>query len=403
MKIENWSVERPIPYEKNARKISDKAIDKVAASLREYGWRQPIVVDGKDVVIAGHTRLLAAKRLKMDKVPVHIAKDLTPAQVKAYRLMDNRSHEEAEWMPELLGEELLSLQALEFDLSLSGFDEDELADLMSGKTAGGLTDEDATPGISEAPASFLDDMWMLGSHRLLCGDSTDVAYVERLMNGAKADMVFTDPPYGYSYESNHYKGRNPHGMLKNDDSIVDFLPVAYSVMSGNSAIYLCASHQTAHLWRPLIDRHFTHKNLIVWKKNNWSMGDLTGSFAGQHELIFFAHKGTVKLRGERSRDVWEFDRDPPTDHPTQKPVDLVAFAVEKVSDKRHKVLDLFGGSGSTLIACEKTGRKAYLMELDPKYCDVIVQRWQDFTGKKAVLEGDGRTFDELKEARLVAA
>jgi DNA modification methylase len=238
---------------------------------------------------------------------------------------------------------------------------------------------------------------VLGKHRLLCGDSTSIDAVERMMDGSGADVIFTDPPYGYKFESNYYKDGNPHGMLKNDDTLLDFLPNAYACAKDNSALFVCASHQTAHKWRDLIDQYFTYKNLIVWKKNNWSMGDLEGAFAGQHELIFFAHKGRVSLRGERSRDVWEFDREPPKDHPTQKPVELVAFALEKTSDIGATVADFFGGSGSTLIACEKTNRKARLMELDPKYCDVILQRWADFTGKDPVHE-NGTKFSELKGA-----
>jgi DNA modification methylase len=217
----------------------------------------------------------------------------------------------------------------------------------------------------------------------MCGDSTSVDAVDKLMQGQKADMVFTDPPYGYSYVSNY---QDKHEMLLNDDVMLDFFPVAYASMNDNGAIFVCGSHQTIHYWRPMVEAHFSYKNLIVWKKNNWSMGDLSGAFAGQHELIIFAHKGRIELRGERSRDVWEFDRDPPKHHPTQKPVDLIKFAATKTTDEGDIVLDLFGGSGSTLIACEKTGRSCRMMELDPKYCDVIVKRWEEFTGQKARLE-----------------
>lgn len=261
-------------------------------------------------------------------------------------------------------------------------------------------DEDAVPSVAKESVVKLGDLFQLGNHRLLCGDSTSLDTVEQLMGGVKADMVFTDPPYGYKYESNH---QSKHSMLENDDQILDFLPCAFAVMNEPAAIFVCGSHQTIHKWRPLVEQNFTYKNLIVWKKNNWSMGDLTGAFAGQHELIIFAHKGRVELRGERSRDVWEFDRDPPKDHPTQKPVDLIEFAIEKVSERNANVLDLFGGSGSTLIACEKTNRNCFMMELDPHYCSVIIERWIKYSGKMAVLlneDGTETSWIELNKECL---
>lgn len=227
----------------------------------------------------------------------------------------------------------------------------------------------------------LGDVYQLGPHRLMCGDSLDSAQVATLMDSFKADALFTDPPYGYMYESNH---QSKHEMLANDDKILDFFPCATEATADNAAIFVFGSHQTVHKWRPLIDKYFEYKNLIVWKKNNWSMGDLSGSFAGQHELIIFAHKGRVELRGERSRDVWEFDRDPPTNHPTQKPVELVSFAIEKTTDDGDSVLDLFGGSGSTLIACESTGRRCFMMELAPQFCDVIVERYCRHAGNRRI-------------------
>jgi len=254
----------------------------------------------------------------------------------------------------------------------------------------GLMDEDAVPEIPEEPKTKLGDVWILGNHRLMCGDSTSIDAVEALMNGQKADMVFTDPPYGYKYESNH---QDKHAMLLNDDVMLDFAPSAYAAMFENSSIFVCGSFQTISRWIDYVSQHFSYKNLIVWKKNNWSMGDLKGAFAGQHELIIFAHKGRVELLGKRDTDIWSFDRVPPDMHPTQKPVDLVEYAMSKVSI--GCVLDLFGGSGSTLIACEKTNRHARLMELDPKYCDVIIKRWQDFTGQKAIHSETGESFDEV--------
>jgi DNA modification methylase len=331
----------------------------------------------------------------MTEVPVVIASGWSQAQKSAYVIADNKLALNAGWDNELLALELAELDGLGFDVELTGFSDEEIDALLDDQEAEQLppgADEDATPEPPAQPVTVLGDVWLLGKHRVMCGDSTRISDVEKLMAGKKADMVFTDPPYGYKYESNY---QTKHEMLLNDDKLLDFMPAAYALMAENSAIFVCGSHQTIHRWRPLVDEHFSYKNLIVWKKNNWSMGDLTGAFAGQHELIIFAHKGRVELRGERSRDVWEFDRDPPKHHPTQKPVDLVEFAMQKVTDKGAKVLDLFGGSGSTLIACEKTNRQARLMELDPRYCDVIVKRWQEFTGKQATHAETGKTFDEV--------
>lgn len=232
-------------------------------------------------------------------------------------------------------------------------------------------------------------------HRVKCGDSTIIDDVEKLMNGEKADMVFTDPPYGYKYQSSY---QNTHEMLKNDDKVLDFMPICNAFMENNSAIYVCTSHQVVDKWKPLVEENFKYKNMIIWKKNNWSMGDLKGSFAGQHEIILFAHKGKVSLEGKRDTDVWEFKRVAPDLHPTMKPIELVEYAITKVVCSR--VMDLFLGSGSTLIACEKTNRKCYGMELDEKYCDVIINRWMNYTGRTdAILESTGQTYEELKLER----
>jgi len=244
----------------------------------------------------------------------------------------------------------------------------------------GLTDEDEIPEVTEA-LTKTGDLWLMGEHRVLCGDATKEENVDRLMDGNKADMVFTDPPYGYRYESNHQKS---HKMLKNDDVILDFISMANQFTKKQSTLYLCTSHKVVEKWKPLIVG-FIYKNMIVWKKNNWSMGDLTGSFAGQYELILFASKGNPQIIGERTTDIWSFDRVPPKLHPTMKPVELIQFAFSKWQSS--KVLDLFLGSGSTLIACEKTNRKCYGLEIDEHYCDVIVKRWEDFTGKTAILDG----------------
>ena len=386
------SVDSLIPYARNSRTHSESQVDKIAASIKEFGFLNPVIVDGDNGIIAGHGRILAAKKLGMDEVPTVEASHLTDAQRRAYVIADNRLALDAGWDDEMLRVEFAELKELGFDLELTGFELDEIDALEPGQITEGLTDQDAVPDVPEQPVTVEGDVWLLGRHRLMCGDSTSVEAVESLMDGRKADLLFTDPPYGYKYESNHQK---KHSMLMNDDVMLDFMPAAFAVMFENSAAYICSSFQSISKWIDYVSGHMSYKNLIVWKKNNWSMGDLKGSFAGQHELIIFAHKGKVDLIGKRDPDVWSFNRVPPEIHPTQKPVEMIEYALSKV--KSGCVLDLFGGSGSTLISCEKTNRDCRMMELDPKYCDVIIKRWQDFTGQQAVHEATGKTFKAISK------
>lgn len=231
-------------------------------------------------------------------------------------------------------------------------------------------DFDATP--PEDPITVLGDLYEIGEHRLLCGDSTDSDQVALLMNGQKADMVFTDPPYGYKYESNH---QSKHKELLNDDKILDFLPNGYLFTKEDVAFYVFCGWQTIKEWIVKVEESSLNlKNIIIWKKNNWSMGDLKGAYAGQYEVILFAHKGRVKLKNGRGQDVWEFDRVPPKEHPTMKPIQLCQKAINDVTDNNNIILDFFLGSGSTIVAAHQLKRKCYGMELDPKYCDVIVKR-----------------------------
>jgi DNA modification methylase len=390
------SVASLVPYARNSRTHSQQQVDKIAASIREFGFLSPIIVDGQNGIIAGHGRVMAAQKLGLTDLPVIEASHLTEAQRRAYVIADNRLALDAGWDNELLKVELQDLDAQGFDLTLTGFELGEIADFLAEPTEG-LTDEDAVPEVPAIPVTVEGDVWLLGRHRLMCGDSTSVDAVERLMAGRKADVFFTDPPYGYKYQSNY---QTKHEMLMNDDVMLDFMPAAFSVMFENSCAYVCGSFQTISKWIDYVSQSLSYKNLIVWKKNNWSMGDLKGSYAGQHELIIFAHKGRVDLIGKRDPDVWSFDRVTPEMHPTQKPIEMIEYALSKV--KSGCVLDLFGGSGSTLIACEKTNRDCRMMELDPKYCDVIITRWQDFTGQQATLESTGETYDQLKQKREAA-
>jgi len=394
MIINNKKVTELIPYVNNARTHSDEQVIQIAASIKEFGFTNPVLIDGENGIIAGHGRLMAAKKLGLEEVPTIELSHLSEAQRKAYILADNKLALNSGWDNDLLAIEFAELKLLDFNLDLTGFSSEEIGALTPEEIPPGLTDEDSVPELPEEPVTKLGDVWLCGNHRVMCGDSTSIDAVDKLMGGNKADMVFTDPPYGYKYESNY---QDKHTVLMNDDVMVDFAPSVYSVMFNDSSIYVCGSFQTIGKWIDYIEKHFNYKNLIVWKKNNWSMGDLKGAFAGQHELIIFAHKGRVELVGKRDPDVWSFDRVPPEVHPTQKPVELIEYAMSKV--KSGNVLDVFGGSGSTMIACEKTNRINYSMELDPKYCDVIVKRWQDFTGKEATLESTGETFGVINGSR----
>ena len=377
----------------NSRTHSEQQILEIVKSIQEWGFTNPLLIDPNGEVIAGHGRKMAALRLGLTEVPCIILDGLTKIQKQAYLIADNQLALTASWDFDLLKSELLDLKNVDFDLSLIGFDDSFLDGLMVEQTPG-LVPEDDVPAITEQPITVMGDLWLLGSHRVLCGDATSIDAVDKLMCGEKVDMVFTDPPYGYSYESNH---QTKHKMLTNDDKILDFFPVMIMAMNDDSVAYVCGSHQTIDEFKPLFSNNLNYKNMIVWKKNNWSMGDLKGSYAGQHELILFGSQGRVKMLGNRDSDVWEFNREPPKDHPTQKPIDLIVYAMSKF--KSHMVLDLFGGSGSTLIACEKTNRHCRMMELDEKYCDVIIKRWQDFTGQEAIHLDTCQTYNQMKAER----
>jgi DNA modification methylase len=368
---------------KNRNKHPKDQIERLCDIIKYQGFRNPLIISNRSgLLVAGHGRLIAAKKLKLKTVPVTYQDFDSEEQEIAAGVSDNAIALWADLDLEGINADIPDLGP-DFDIDLLGIKNFKI-DLAENE---GLTDPDEVPETPKESPVCRGELFRLGKHRLLCGDSTSITDVERLMNGEKADMVFTDPPYGYKYESNY---QDKHKMLENDDKILNFMPCAHAASAENAAIYIFGSHQTINKWRDLIDKHFKYKNLIVWKKNNWSMGDLGGAFAGQHELILFAHKGRITLRGERSRDVWEFDRDPPKDHPTQKPVSLIEFAINKTSDKGMSVLDLFLGSGSTLIACEKTNRQCYGIEIDPHYCSVILDRWAAFTGKDPVrLNDDG--------------
>jgi DNA modification methylase len=398
MRVELVPITRVIPYARNPRR-NEGAVAKVAASIREFGFRQPIVVDPEMVVVVGHTRLEAARRLGMTEVPVHVAEGLTPAQLRAYRLADNRLHEEAEWDEKLLECEILELKDLDFDLSLTGFDPDEIERLLRDDEFGLRlgADEDAAPPLPVKAETAPGELILLGPHRLLCGDATSGADMTRLLDGERAGLVFTDPPYNVAYEPEKRplgRARRALGGLLNDSmepsEYEDFLRQSFveigSALADGGVVYLCHAEQFSGLVRSTFSEFFHLGSVLIWDKGHFSIG--RSDYHWQHEPIAYGWKLGAKhaWHGDRKQStVWSLARDRSSDyvHPTQKPIALVERALENSSKEGDLVVDPFGGSGSTLIAAEKLGRRAYLMELDPKYCDVIVQRWQDATGRTA--------------------
>jgi DNA modification methylase len=404
MKITYWPIESIIRFARNARKIPPQAVDKVAASIKEFGWRVPIVVDKDGVIICGHTRLLAARKLGLQEAPVHVADNLTPAQVRAYRLLDNRSHEETSWDEDLLGLELLDLKGMGVDLDLTGFNTDEIDEYLARAERGAWrTDEDAVPEVPEVPVSAAGDLWVLGPHRLLCGDATVAASYQTVLAGGRADMTFTDPPYGVDYVGKTKKklklqndnlGSNFEIFLR--DACANLLAVT------KGAVYICmSSSELDTLQKAFIAAGGHWSTFIIWAKNTFTLG--RSDYQRQYEPILYGwEEGSAHYWcGARDQgDVWFIHRPHVNDlHPTMKPVELIERAIGNSSQSGETVLDPFGGSGSTLIGCEKTGRQARLIELDPRYADTAVVRWQEFTGAAAVLGGDGRRFREIAEER----
>lgn len=394
------------PYERNPRKNA-KAVDKVADSLKIYGWQQVIVVDTEHTIVAGHTRWLAAKKLKMKKVPVLVAKNLTPEQVKAYRIADNRLSEEAEWDSDLLCQELASLKELDVDLSLTAFSEIELTKLL-----GELSEpnEESLEGLMphNIVVSQPGDIWELGSHRVMCGDATSSTDLTQLMNGDKADLIFTDPPYNVDYLQAHgaFKGRRIQNDHMNPEAYLQFLQTAFAqavaVAKPEASWYVCHASQFQDLVKQALESNqLIIRSQIIWTKNHFVLN--RGRYKMQHEPIVYAYrKGQVDAwYGDRAQStVWPFDKPLSNDlHPTMKPWALVQKALLNSSLVGDRVLDIFGGAGSTLIAAEHTHRQAYLVEIVPQYVDVILRRWEKHTGKAAVLSGTDRTFADCVSAR----
>jgi site-specific DNA-methyltransferase (adenine-specific) len=375
MKVELVKIDDLDLDPKNARKHDEKNLKAIADSLEQFGQRKPIVVWGRTVV-AGNGTMAAARSLGWKEITiVRVPDDWSADQVKAYALADNRSAELAAWDEQVLASQLLELQEAEFDIELLGFElpVDELAEVV----------EDEMP-VNVEPKSKLGDVWKLGRHRLLCGDSTDTATVEKLMDGTRADLVFTDPPYGVNFQSNQRTKSEKFDVLLNDTIFLDIAPNIQRFSKG--WVFVWTSWKVLPQWITQLDLLGTPSNLIVWDKGGGGMGDLTKTFATDFELALVWNQN-ANLTSKRIGSVWQINKDSSMqyEHPTQKPVALPVMAITHTTVAKDNVLDLFGGSGSTLIACEQTDRTCFMLELDPRYVDVIIARWEKLTGETAEL------------------
>lgn len=450
-RIELWPVDRLQPYARNARTHSDAQVAKIAASMTEYGFTNPVLVDSSDGIIAGHGRLMAAKQLGMTEVPVVVLDYLSDEQRRAYILADNRLALDAGWDEEMLAAELAQLQEDGFDLGLTGFDENEIDRLLDGFAEDGDDaghDDDAVPDVPATPVSVQGDVWVLGQHRVICGDSTMLDDIDRLVAGELIECMWTDPPYNVAYES------KLAGSIKNDSMgdgqfhqfLLDAFTTAFTVMKPGGAAYVAHADTEGLNFRSAFKlAGFKLSGCLIWRKNSLVLG--RSDYQWQHEPILYGWKEGAALRwyGARNKttmvefegslfeqvqeNVWQIRLGEQTliiegegltvrdaypsviteekpkrsaEHPTMKPVPLIERFLLNSTTKGDTVLDLFGGSGSTLIACEKLGRKARLCELDEKFVDVIVRRWQEFTGRPAVLESTGERFAAVELQRRSA-
>jgi len=405
--VENWPVSRLAPYARNARTHSDQQVAQIAASIAEFGFVNPVLVDEAGEIIAGHGRVMAAKSLGLSDAPVIVLAHLTDAQKIAFRITDNQLALNAGWDEALLAQEFASLRDLSFDLDLTGFDAGEIERILNGGEEAdenaGLTDEDEIPEPEDQPVTKPGDLWLLGPHRVLCGDATSLADVERALGGVLADMTFVDPPYRVAYEGKGSTKENRKKIRNDDLGAAEFERFLTDAMAGilavtKGGVYVAMSSSELHTLRRAFEAAGGHwSTFIVWAKNTFTLG--RSDYQRQYEPILYGwRKGVDRFWcGARDQgDVW-FAKKPRVNdlHPTMKPVELVERAVRNSSKSRDVVLDTFGRSGTTLIAAEKLGRQARIVELDPGFCDLIVKRWQEFTGKSATLEADGRSFGEI--------
>jgi DNA modification methylase len=407
-RIEHWLLDKLIPFARNPRTHSDAQITQIAASIAEFGFNNPILVDTKAGIIAGHGRLAAARKLGLTEVPVIVLDHLSEAQKRAYILADNQLALNAGWDEDLLRVELAALQAEDFDLDLIGFEDEELARLLAAQGATeGLTDEDAIPELPQTPVSAAGDLWILENHKLLVGDATNLADVARLMAGEAADLIFTDPPYNVAYEGYTDERLTIKGDRMSAAEFKQFLEASFrscrTAVKPGASMYVCHSSSWQREFQNALETAgFEMRCQIIWAKNTFAWG--FGRYKFQHEPLFYAHVTGEKdpWYGDKSQSTLWDENKPAANriHPTAKPVELIERALLNSSKAGDVVADLFAGSGSTMIGCERRGRKARLMEIDAQYADCILRRYQEYTGKQAVLEGDGRSFDDIARERL---
>jgi DNA modification methylase len=396
IQVEQRPVSALIPYARNSRTHSDEQVAQIAASIREFGWTNPVLIDGNGGIIAGHGRLLAARKLGLTEAPCIVLDHLSETQKRALIIADNKLALNAGWDSEMLGLELQELAAEDFDMGLVGFTDDELAALLAEKTEG-LTDPDETPEPPADPVSVLGDVWVLGKHRIVCGDSTDADTVAKCLNGVTPHLMVTDPPYGVEYDASKARptsAGSAKGKVLNDDR-ADWSEV-WALFPGSVAYIWHSMRHAGTVFASLEKTGFEIRAEIVWAKSQLVMS--RGHYHPQHESCWYAARGTASWAGDRKQTtLWKIDKPQKseTGHSTQKPVECMKRPIENNSSAGQAVYEPFSGSGTTIIAGEMTGRSIHAIELSPAYVDVAVIRWQEFTGEKAVHE-DGRLFDDLR-------
>ena len=405
-KVERRAVASLVPYARNARTHSPEQVDQIAASIREWGWTVPILVDEEGGLIAGHGRVMAAKKLGLKDVPVMVASGWSDGQKRAYVLADNKLALNAGWDNDMLKVELAELADMDFDLDLTGFGADELAAMLAEKTDG-LTDPDEIPEAPEDPVSALGDVWLMGNHRIVCGSSTEVDSVDKALNGVKPHLMVTDPPYGVEYDADWRNkamradgskvGGRAVGKVLNDDK-ADWRE-AWALFPGDVAYVWHAGNMAHVVAESLLACELHIRAQVIWAKSQFVIG--RGDYHPQHEPCWYAvRKGKTGHYdgGRKQSTLWQIDKPQKseTGHSTQKPVECMKRPIENNSSPGQAVYEPFSGSGTTIIAAEMTGRSCHAIELNPAYVDIAVERWQNFTGQEATLESSGESFNALK-------